>query len=139
MISTSRLVLALVAAMCLAAGVRVLAQDHDHGAHEEDKEAAAKAKAAEDAALELGKKTWIDKTLGSNERACVTCHENPKRPDLDLKGVTAKWPRFDEHAGRVLTIQEKFVQMQSRNLKAEKTLPLGDERWTAIEMYLRSK
>lgn len=126
-----------VCAVSVALGVTVFAQDHDHGADDEDD--AAQARIAEDAARELGKSVWADKSLGTNERTCSTCHENPKRPDLDLKGVTARWPRFDEHADRVITIQEKFAQMQSRNLKAERPLPLGDKRWTALELYLRSR
>ena len=134
-------VIAIVGAAVLgmALGVQVLAQDHDHGAHDEDEKEAGAAKAAEDAARELGKSVLTDLSLGTNERTCATCHENPKRPDLNLKGVTARWPRFDKRADRVITIQEKFAQMQDRNLKAEKTLPLGDKRWTALELYLSGK
>ena len=93
--------------------------------------------AAEKDALDLGRKVFRDPALGTNDRSCATCHDNPKRTDLSLKGVTARFPRWDRQAGRVITLQEKFVQMQEKSLKARKALPLGDARWTALEMHLR--
>jgi mono/diheme cytochrome c family protein len=99
---------------------------------------AAAATAAEDASRKLGAKVFEDKALGAGERSCATCHDNPKKPELSLKGVAGRWPRYEKSAGRVLSLQEKFVQMQEKSLKAKKTLPLGDERWTALEMHLKS-
>jgi len=108
-------------------------------ANAEDEEAdAAEARAAEEAARKAGAKVYDDKALGTNDRSCSTCHSNPKRPDLSLKGVNDRFPRYDRNAGRVITLQEKFAQMQDRSLKARKPMPLGDERWTALEIYLRS-
>ncbi|MHC4923219.1 MAG: hypothetical protein ACYTG4_03965 [Planctomycetota bacterium] len=98
----------------------------------------AEARAAEKQALALGAKVWKDKALGPKGRTCMKCHTNPKKPELRLNGVHEKYPRYDRNAGRVITLQEKFVQMQERSLKAKKTLPLGDERWTALELYLKS-
>ena len=95
------------------------------------------AKAAEDRALELGKKVFTDPSLGTADRACSTCHDNPQKPQLSLKGVAGKFPRWDRDAGKVITLQQKFVQMQERSLKAKKTIPLGDDRWNALEMHLR--
>ena len=95
------------------------------------------AKAAEDKGLELGRKVFTDPSLGTAERSCSTCHDNPQKPQLSLKGVTGRFPRWDRDAGKVITLQQKFVQMQERSLKAKKTLPLGDDRWNALEMHLR--
>ena len=51
--------------------------------------------------------------------------------------MASRFPRWDRNAGKVITLQQKFVQMQERSLKAKKTLPLGDDRWNALEMHLR--
>jgi cytochrome c peroxidase len=95
------------------------------------------AQAAEQKALDLGRKVFTDLSLGTADRSCSTCHDNPQKPQLSLKGVTTRFPRWDRDAGKVITLQQKFVQMQERSLKARKTLPLGDERWIALEMHLR--
>lgn len=129
---------ALAALLLLAAGVlaasAVQGQDGEDELSPEDRKAAA---AAEKEALSLGVKVFRDAALGTNDRSCATCHDNPKRPDLSLKGVVAKFPRWDRPTGRVITLQEKFVDMQTRSLKARKAMPLGDARWTALEMHLR--
>jgi len=129
---------ALAAALLLAAGIlaagAVRGQEDGGDLSPEDRKAM---EAAEKDALALGSKVFRDAALGTNDRSCATCHDNPKRADLSLKGVTARFPRWDRPAGRVITLQEKFVQMQERSLKARKTLPLGDARWTALEMHLR--
>ena len=96
-----------------------------------------KAREAEAAAVKEGEKVFRDEAMGTNDRSCSTCHDSPKRPDLSLKGVTGRFPRFDDDAARVITLQEKFMQMHERSLKARKPLPLGDRRWTALEMYLK--
>jgi len=95
------------------------------------------ARAAEEKALALGGKVFTDPSLGTAERSCSTCHDNPQKPQLSLKGVVSRFPRWDRDAGKVITLQQKFVQMQERSLKAKKTLPLGDDRWNALEMHLR--
>lgn len=133
-----RLVVPLAALGLAALGGAVLAQDGGRlPAPPSDAEVQKAAADAEGAAVRLGQKLFSDTALGAGERACVTCHENPKRPDLSLKGVTTRFPRYDLNAGRVITLQEKFAQMQERNLKARKGLPPGDARWTALELYLR--
>jgi cytochrome c len=105
---------------------------------EDDDSKSPEATAAMAAAKTLGEKVWKDKALGTNDRSCSTCHDNPKRPDMSLKGVNDRFPRWDKSAGTVITLQEKFVQMHDKSLKTKKTLPLADERWTALEIYLRS-
>ncbi len=99
---------------------------------------AAEAKKAEDAARKEGEKAFHDKALSTNDKACATCHEKPRKPEMVLKGVATRFPRFDRNARRVITLQEKFAQMQERMLKNPKTIPLGDARWTALELYLKS-
>ncbi len=127
---------ALIAVLGAAAlGGAVLAQDGPKPPPGPEEEKVARD--AEAAAVKAGQKLFSDPSIGAGERACVTCHENPKRPDLSLRGVPARFPRYDADAGKVITIQEKFVQMQERSLKARKTFPLGDARWTALELYLR--
>ena len=129
---------ALAATLLLAAGVlaasAVRGQDEGDDLSPEDRKAA---EAAEKDALALGVKVFRDAALGTNDRSCSTCHDNPKRPDMTLKGVVAKYPKWDRATGRVITLQEKFVDMQTRSLKARKAMPLGDARWTALEMHLR--
>lgn len=121
-------VLALLAAAALAGSALALEGESDP---------AKTARDAEAAAAKAGAALFRDEALGTNERSCSTCHDNPKKPELSLKGVTTRFPRYDEDAGRVITLQEKFVQMQERSLKARKTLPLGDPKWTALELHLR--
>jgi cytochrome c len=126
-------VLLSVAALPAAA---ILAQSADEGGMSaEDLKAA---KAAEDEALKLGQKVFNDPSLGTKDNCCATCHNNPKRPDLGLKGVAAKYPRWDRTAGKVISLQQKFQQMQERNERAKKAIPLGDDRWNAVEVYVRS-
>ena len=117
----------------LAGGAAALALGDDDLSPEDQKAA----RAAEDKALELGRKVFTDPSLGTAERSCSTCHDNPQKPQLSLKGITGKFPRWDRNAGKVVTLQQKFVQMQERSLKAKKTIPLGDDRWNALEMHLR--
>jgi cytochrome c len=124
-----------LAVAALAAWTAVLAQEKREDLTPADQKAAA---AAEDEALRLGQKVFNDASLGTAERACAKCHNNPNKPELSLKGINAKFPRWDRQASKVITLQEKFVQMQERSLKAQKTLPLGDARWTALEIYVRS-
>jgi cytochrome c len=121
---------AVAAAAWTAGGVRA-AQDPEAAD-------AAIAKGAEEAAAKAGAKAFEDKALGAGERSCASCHSNPRKPELSLKGVAERFPRYDKSAGRVLTLQEKFVQMQEKSLKAKKTIPLGDERWTGLELHLKS-
>lgn len=132
--------LALLGASALAAALPGLlpgagAQEEEEEMSPEDLKAA---KAAEDDALRLGRKVFTDPALGTNERSCSKCHDNPQKPELSLKGVAARFPRWDRSAGKVISLQQKFVQMQERSLKARKTLPLGDDRWNALEIHLRS-
>jgi len=132
--------LVLTGAAALAAGLlpggalRALAGDEDALTPEDLKTA----RAAEDAALRLGQKVFNDQSLGTKDNCCATCHSNPKRPDLSLRGVGSKFPRWDRNAGKVVTLQQKFQQMQERNERAKKAIPLGDDRWNALEVYLRS-
>jgi len=98
---------------------------------------ARRAREAEEAAAKAGAKVFRDEALGTAERSCSTCHDNPRKPELALRGVTGRFPRYDEDADRVITLQEKFVQMQERSLKARRTLPLGDPKWTALELFLK--
>jgi cytochrome c len=134
--------LAVLGAFALAAGLlassgtglRALAGDDDDELSPEDLKAA---KAAEEDAHKLGQKLFGDPSIGAGERACSKCHDNPKKPQLSLKGVAAKFPRWDRNAGKVITLQQKFMQMQERNLKAKKAFPLGDDRWNALELYLK--
>ena len=131
-----RLAASLVAAAALAAGAAVLAQDGGDGAMSpEDLKAA---KAAEEEALRLGQKVFNDAALGTNDKTCAKCHQNPQKPELSLKGIHGKFPRWDRAAGKLITLQEKMVQMQELRLKTKKSLPLGDARWTALELYLKS-
>ena len=125
---------ALLLAALLASVPIVVAQEGDAPPGAEDDKAA---KAAEEDAAKLGARIFRDASLGTNDRSCSTCHDNPKKPELSLKGIAAKFPRWDRTAGKVISLQQKFVQMQERSLKARKAIPLGDDRWTALEVHLR--
>jgi len=129
--SALRAAAALLVAAFAAAGA-ALALDGDRTPEDEKR-----AKDAEAAAVKEGEKLFRDEAIGTNDRSCSTCHDSPKRPDLSLKGVTTRFPRYDDDAGRVITLQEKFMQMHERSLKSRKPFPLGDRRWTALEIYLK--
>jgi cytochrome c peroxidase len=122
--------LALLLPLVLAGGAVALALGDDDLTPEDLKAA----RAAEEKGLELGRKVYTDPSLGTADRACSTCHDKPEK---SLRGVTSRFPRWDRNAGKVITLQQKFVQMQERSLKAKKTIPLGDDRWNALEMHLR--
>jgi sulfur-oxidizing protein SoxA len=124
---------AVLAAAAALAGAAALALEGDPLSPEDQ----AKATAAEKKSLEEGNRLFRDAALGTNDRTCATCHENPKRPDLGLKGVAAKYPRWDREAGKVISLHQKFQQMQEKSLKAKKAMPLGDDRWNALEMHVR--
>jgi len=134
MIHRKRALVLLPLALSLAAGTAIVLALGDDDLSPADQKAA---KAAEDRALALGTKVFTDPSLGTADRSCSTCHDNPQKPQLSLKGVGTRFPRWDRDAGKVITLQQKFVQMQERSLKAKKTLPLGDDRWNALEMHLR--
>jgi len=128
-------VVPVLLAAALAASIPfVAAQDEEAAGGAEDEKAA---KAAEEDAAKLGAKVFRDVSLGTNDRSCSTCHDNPRKPELSLKGITSKFPKWDRTAGKVITLQQKFVQMQERSLKARKPIPVGDDRWTALEVHLR--
>jgi len=87
-------------------------------------------------AVERGKALFHDKTLGTKERACATCHANPDKPKLHLP-ERVDYPKYDRRGRRVVTLGWKINQMIERNLKGE-TRELGSDDLVAIEAYRRS-
>jgi len=82
--------------------------------------------------VEKGRALFSDASLGTAGKSCATCHE-PER----LRGVAADFPKFDGQLNRYVSLLDKVNTMISRNMGG-KELPLGDERSTALEAYLRS-
>jgi cytochrome c len=129
----------LVLAAAVAAGLAVSALPPGVSGQAGDGEKAAKPDPAVELAkaIETGRKLFNDKTLGAKDKACASCHEDPKKPKLSLAARANAYPKWDKREGRVVTLGRKIDQMIVRMLKG-KPQGLGSERLVAIEAYLMS-
>lgn len=83
-------------------------------------------------AVGKGKALFSDPSLGRNGKSCADCHTEDS-----VRGVADAFPKFVEKAGRLMSLYDTVNLMISSNMKG-KILPLGDERITALEAYLKS-
>jgi cytochrome c len=88
-------------------------------------------------AVDTGRSLFHDESLGTKEKSCATCHEDPKKPKLHLATRAGDYPKYDRREKRVITIGTKINQMIHRMLKGEH-LELGGEKQVAIEAYIMS-
>lgn len=101
---------------------------------EEEGDAAAKALKE---SIARGKAYFRDPALGTNEKFCAECHENPDKPRLNLADRVNDYPKWDRREGSVITLGQKIDQMIDRMLKGEKK-ELGSPMLVDLEAYLMS-
>ncbi len=88
-------------------------------------------------AVETGNALFRSGTFGTNGRSCTKCHENPRKPAMNLGKRVGNYPKWDRREGKVITLGQKLNQMLSRMLKG-RAEPLGSEKLVALEAYLMS-
>jgi len=118
--------------MALVAGTVAMAQEE-----EEEGEKARQAAEALKKAVEQGKKLFHDPSLGTKERACAKCHEDPEKEHLGLASRANTYPKWDRRERKVINLPQKMNQMIDRMLGGKK-LELGSDRLVALEAYLMS-
>ena len=107
---------------------------------QEEEEEGRKAQQAADAlkkVVEAGSKLFRDASLGTKERACAKCHEDPEKEHLNLATRANSFPKWDRRERKVINLPQKVNQMIDRMLGG-KPLELGSEQMVAIEAYLMS-
>jgi cytochrome c553 len=92
----------------------------------------AAARAAWDAAAARGEALFTDPTLGTTGKSCADCHSA-----ASLGRVKDAYPRFNPELGRAESLEERLDTMVRVKLQGA-GLPLGDERSTALAIYLKT-
>jgi cytochrome c len=88
-------------------------------------------------AVETGNALFRANDFGTISRSCAKCHENPRKPNMNLDKRVGDYPKWDRGHGKVITLGQKIQQMHRKMLKGEE-LPLGSEKLVAVEAYLMS-
>jgi len=78
-----------------------------------------------------GEAQWSAAT-GAANKSCASCHGEAK---ASMRGAAAKFPRFSQAAGRVITLSEQINQCRKDKLKAA-TLKPESEDLLAMEAYV---
>jgi cytochrome c553 len=92
----------------------------------------AAARTAWDAAAARGKALFSDPSLGTTGKSCADCHSADS-----LGRVKDAYPKYNAGLGRAESLEERLDTMVRVKLGGD-GLPLGDERSTALAIYLRS-
>jgi cytochrome c len=129
--------------LAVAAAVAVFASSALRAAPEDDDgdaaEAATVAKDALDKAVAKGDELFHSKAIGA--KSCASCHENPDKPNLDLKarpfGFGLGYPSFSKRSKVVVTMQQKINEMVKFNSKGKELDHTGTDI-AAIEAYVTS-
>ena len=90
----------------LAAPSPPLASAQDGG---DDAEAAKVAQEELTKAIARGKELFESKDLG--RKSCKDCHEDPDKPQDDLRERAFSYPSYSRRARRVVTLQQKINEM----------------------------
>ena len=103
---------------------------------EEDPAALAKiAKEELTKAIARGKELWESKELG--RKTCKQCHEDPDKPEDDLRQRKAVYPAYSRRARRVVTLQQKINEMIKYKARG-KELDAAGADVAAIAAYVHS-
>ena len=73
--------------------------------------------------VEKGEKLWNAKA-GTKEQACTTCHQDAK---ASMKGVAARYPVFDNRAGKLLNLEGRVNQCRTQRQGAAALAYESDE------------
>lgn len=65
--------------------------------------------------VDLGMDAW-NKVEGAADKSCASCHGDPAE---SMKGVRATYPKWNEAAGIVRTIEQQVNHCRTENMKAE--------------------
>jgi cytochrome c len=131
--SGSRRIVALFLLSCLACAALMMApSDPTRGQDSAPTGAAALKKA-----VETGNALFRNDAFGTARRSCAKCHENPRKPAMNLKKRVGNYPKWDKRENKVITLGQKLNQMLTKMLKG-KPEPLGSDRLVAVEAYLMS-
>ncbi len=99
---------------------------------------AARAKAEAEAltkAVERGKELFHSKELG--RKSCATCHEDPDKPQDDLRTAKFAYPKYSRRKKAVVTLQQKINEMIKYKARG-KELEGDSTDLAAIAAYVES-
>ena len=122
-----------LAIAAVAAALPVFASSALHADDDADNEKVAKE--ALDKAVARGKDLFHGKDVGP--KSCAACHENPDKPNLDLKTRAFCYPAYSKKAKVVVTLQQKINEMVKGNSKGKEMDPAGPDI-AALEAYIVS-
>jgi cytochrome c len=118
----------------LCAGTALFAGGEDD---DDDDGAGAKiAQAALDKAVQRGKELYESKALG--KKTCASCHENPEKPNLDLKTRAFSYPAYSKKKKSIVSMGQKINEMLTARSGAAKEMELGSADLVALEAYVAS-
>ncbi|HEX8164538.1 MAG TPA: sulfur oxidation c-type cytochrome SoxA [Beijerinckiaceae bacterium] len=78
-----------------------------------------------------GEALW-NRKAGPSERACADCHGDAK---VSMRGVAARYPAFDEEAGRPINLEQRINACRSERQGA-KPLPYESQELLAVTAYV---
>ena len=81
--------------------------------------------------VDRGAKLWAAKT-GVNNQSCADCHGDARS---SMKGVAAKYPRFDPVSGRLMTLEGRILQSRTEHQKAP-TLAYESAELLSLTAYI---
>jgi len=116
-------------------GVLATSSSPPAGAEEDPAVAAKTAKAALKKAVARGKELFNSKDLG--RKTCQQCHEDPDKPEDNLKGHAWSFPAYSRRARRVVTLQQKINEMIKYKARG-KQLDASGADIAAIAAYVQS-
>ena len=76
-----------------------------------------------------GEALW-QKSLGASHKSCSSCHTA-----TSMKGVAARYPAFDEHLLRPITLSQRINQCQQKHQQAE-PLKFESQDLLSLESYV---
>ncbi len=86
-----------------------------------------------DIMIDEGKK-FLGKKRGSEGKSCLTCHA---KPESDLKGVAATYPKITKSAKTMVSLQ-KQINVCIKSFAPKETIKLGSYEMTSMTLYIKS-
>ena len=132
------LTFAIVTAVGIAVGAgsaALFAGDDDEPAGGAD--AAKVAQEALDKAVLRGKEIWTDKGITKAAKSCTSCHDDPNKPDRQIKNRTFSYPGYSKRRKAIVTLQQKLQDMIANNAKGTALDDKGTDI-AALEAYVLS-
>lgn len=82
--------------------------------------------------VEDGKKIW-NKAEGTAGKACKDCHGDAEK---SMKGVGAAYPKYDNHAGTILNLEQKINECRTERMHAPE-YKWDSKPFNAITTYVK--